>query len=173
MEEGVIISRGGQPPPLWERWARKDVYRVGPEDDSSTQVSFAIRFREFAGMFVSHCHNTAHEDAAMMQRFDVEDQWGLYFATPQPSWEGCSYRRSYAWQDLTQLPAPPGAVAASAKRIRASTSAAIAASDVSSSAFTCASRPVKYSCVSRFMSGRSETAPRWRLRWYSSQDFRM
>ena len=27
-EEGRILSRDGEPPPEWEKWARKDVYRV-------------------------------------------------------------------------------------------------------------------------------------------------
>ena len=44
---------------------------------------------------------------------------------------------------VSASPAPPGPVTASAKRMRASTSPAMAASAVSSSAFTCASRPVK------------------------------
>jgi FtsP/CotA-like multicopper oxidase with cupredoxin domain len=30
-EEGVILSRDGKAPPEWEKWARKDVYRIGPE----------------------------------------------------------------------------------------------------------------------------------------------
>ena len=28
-EEGIILSRGGKAPPEWEKWARKDVYRIG------------------------------------------------------------------------------------------------------------------------------------------------
>ena len=33
-EEGIILSRGGKAPPEWEKWARKDMYRIGPEIDS-------------------------------------------------------------------------------------------------------------------------------------------
>ena len=37
-EEGQILNRDGQAPPLWEKWARKDVYRAGPEVDSSAEI---------------------------------------------------------------------------------------------------------------------------------------
>ena len=29
-EEGIILRRDGKAPPEWEKWARKDVYRLGP-----------------------------------------------------------------------------------------------------------------------------------------------
>ena len=32
-----------------------------------------MRFREFTGKYMMHCHNLIHEDHAMMLRFDVED----------------------------------------------------------------------------------------------------
>ena len=31
-EEGIILRRGGKEPPEWERWARKDMYRIGPQE---------------------------------------------------------------------------------------------------------------------------------------------
>ena len=34
-------------------------------------VELYIKFRDFAGPFVFHCHNLEHEDMAMMARFDV------------------------------------------------------------------------------------------------------
>ena len=46
---------------------RKDVIRLGPRDE----VQVFIRFREWTGKYVMHCHNTVHEDHAMMIRFDV------------------------------------------------------------------------------------------------------
>ena len=70
-EEGRILSRDGRAPPIWERWARKDVYRVGPGVDSSTTVEVAMRFREFLGTFMEHCHNTQHEDHSMLLRWDI------------------------------------------------------------------------------------------------------
>jgi FtsP/CotA-like multicopper oxidase with cupredoxin domain len=94
-EEGVIISRGGKMPPEWEKWARKDVYRVGSESDSTSTVELAIKFREFAGTFVEHCHNTQHEDTAMLLRWDLEYPGQLQvMPTPLPTWEGVNYVQS-------------------------------------------------------------------------------
>jgi FtsP/CotA-like multicopper oxidase with cupredoxin domain len=66
MEEGRILSRNGVAPPPHER-GRKDVYLL---PDSST-VRIFIRFRDWTGKYLIHCHNTVHEDHAMMVRFDV------------------------------------------------------------------------------------------------------
>ena len=57
-EEGIVLRRNGKQPPEWEKWARKDVYRIGPQPDSGDLVELALRFREFAGTFMEHCHNT-------------------------------------------------------------------------------------------------------------------
>lgn len=96
-EEGVILRRDGRLPPEWERWARKDVYRIGGEEDSSRNVEIAIRFREFAGTYMEHCHNTQHEDTAMLLRWDVEHpgQFQL-MPTPLPTWDGVEYVDSAA-----------------------------------------------------------------------------
>ena len=96
-EEGQIISRGGAAPPEWERWARKDVYRIGPADESGDEVVIALRFREFVGSYVEHCHNTQHEDHAMLMRWDIENPGQvLVMPTPMPSWDGVSYVQTYA-----------------------------------------------------------------------------
>ncbi len=96
-EEGVILKRGGQFPPKWEEFARKDVYRIGPEDDSRTSVELAIRFREFAGTFMEHCHNTQHEDHAMLLRWDVEFPGQIkLMPAPIPTWDGVEYVDSAA-----------------------------------------------------------------------------
>ena len=96
-EEGQIISRGGDPPPEWERWARKDVFRVGRMNDSEDEVVIAYRFREFLGSYVEHCHNTQHEDHAMLMRWDIENPGQvLVLPTPMPSWDGVSYVQTYA-----------------------------------------------------------------------------
>ncbi|WP_236599330.1 cytochrome c peroxidase [Ramlibacter monticola] len=94
-EEGIIIKRGGKEPPEWEKWARKDVYRIGPEQDSTSSVELAIHFREFAGTYVEHCHNTQHEDNAMLLRWDIErpGQFQL-MPTPMPTWDGVTYTPS-------------------------------------------------------------------------------
>ncbi len=95
-EEGQILTRDGRPPPIWERYARKDVYRVGPEPNSSAVVEVAIRFREFAGSYVEHCHNTQHEDHAMLLRWDILNPGQtVAIPTPEGGWEGMFYEPSY------------------------------------------------------------------------------
>ena len=91
-EEGFILSKDGEAPPVWERFARKDIYRVGPMDDSANDIRVALRFREFAGTYVEHCHNTTHEDTAMLIRWDLEYPGQLkLMPSPLPSWDGVSY----------------------------------------------------------------------------------
>jgi len=96
-EEGIILSRDGAPPPEWERWARKDMYRIGPFADSSDELEVALRIREFAGTYVEHCHNTQHEDHAMLLRWDSERPGQLEFLpAPIPTWDGVGYVPSLA-----------------------------------------------------------------------------
>lgn len=66
MEEFVILSRNGKAPPAHER-GRKDVVLIRPGE----VVRIFIRFRDFTGKYMMHCHNLTHEDHAMMVRFDV------------------------------------------------------------------------------------------------------
>jgi len=66
LEEFQILSRNGQPPSPVEV-ARKDVVELGPGDE----VRVFMRFRDFLGKYPAHCHNTVHEDHAMMFRWDV------------------------------------------------------------------------------------------------------
>ena len=96
-EEGIILRRNGKEPPPWEKYARKDVYRLGPQPDSGDMVEIALRFREFAGTFMEHCHNTQHEDHAMLLRWDIENPGQtLVMASPIPSWDGVSYVDTHA-----------------------------------------------------------------------------
>jgi len=80
-EEGVILARNGKASnvPPWER-GRKDIFRLHP--DGSVTVS--IQFRDFAGMFMEHCHNTTHEDNAMLLRWEIDDN-GSPFLRPLPT----------------------------------------------------------------------------------------
>jgi len=39
--------------------------------EADAQATLFIRFRDFQGKYPMHCHNTIHEDHAMMLRFDV------------------------------------------------------------------------------------------------------
>ena len=88
-EEGIILSKNGAPPPEWEKWARKDVYKIGGGPESVSQLRIAVQFREFAGNYVEHCHNTQHEDHAMLMRFDIEKPGQfLVMPTPMPTWDG-------------------------------------------------------------------------------------
>ena len=96
-EEGVILKRDGVDPPEWEKWARKDVYRIGPRPDSGDSVDFAIRFREFHGTYMEHCHNTQHEDHAMLLRWDIEHPGQIkLMPAPIPTWDGVEYVDSAA-----------------------------------------------------------------------------
>ena len=71
-EEGLILKRfrsGAEVPvPAHER-GRKDVYVLGPNE----AIRLFMRFRDFSGKYVMHCHNMIHEDHAMMVRWDIED----------------------------------------------------------------------------------------------------
>ncbi|WP_217639968.1 multicopper oxidase family protein [Palleronia marisminoris] len=99
LEEGVTIDRAGGPMTAIERAnPRKDVWRLGP--DGGTTVNVQVRFGEFGGAYVSHCHNTVHEDFGMLFRFDVltdpanpeNSQVHVnVIPTPKPSPEGVTY----------------------------------------------------------------------------------
>ncbi len=94
-EEGQILSRDGLPPPIWERYARKDVYRIGDGPMQSSSMDVLIRFREFMGTFVEHCHNTQHEDNSMLLRWDAQAPGQVVaIPTPIPEWEGVFYEPS-------------------------------------------------------------------------------
>jgi manganese oxidase len=107
-EEGQILARnsGGfnnnnddnnfnEPPgsvngvPPWEQ-GRKDVYRLRP----GGSVTVAIQFRDWGGMFMEHCHNTVHEDNAMLLRWEINDAGGVFvnpLPTPIPSPNGVTF----------------------------------------------------------------------------------
>jgi FtsP/CotA-like multicopper oxidase with cupredoxin domain len=94
-EEGIVLKRDGLPPPEWEKWARKDVYRIGGGDENTGTIEFAIHFREFAGTYMEHCHNTQHEDNSMLLRWDIERPGQfLVMPTPLPTWDGVEYAPS-------------------------------------------------------------------------------
>ncbi|SFV36974.1 multicopper oxidase family protein [Hyphomicrobium facile] len=66
-EEGVTMNRGKDSIPATEKLVRKDVWRLRP----SGQVQFQVRFGEYGGSYVNHCHNTVHEDFALLMRIQV------------------------------------------------------------------------------------------------------
>ena len=66
-EEGITINRGNDPIPATEKLVRKDVWRLRP----AGQVTFQVQFGEYGGSYVNHCHNTVHEDFAMLLRIQL------------------------------------------------------------------------------------------------------
>ncbi|NOS80691.1 MAG: multicopper oxidase domain-containing protein [Nitrospira sp.] len=95
-EEGVTMNRGGDSIPATERLVRKDVWRLRP----SGSVKFQVRFGEYGGAYVNHCHNTVHEDFALLLRYQVLTDKNNpkssnvhvdIIPTPIPSPDGCTY----------------------------------------------------------------------------------
>jgi FtsP/CotA-like multicopper oxidase with cupredoxin domain len=66
MEEHRVLARNGVPTPFNRSHpddeSREDVIALGPGES----VDIFRNFRTFVGPYVSHCHNLAHEDHAMM-----------------------------------------------------------------------------------------------------------
>lgn len=82
-EEGQIIQRldqyGSSGGVLPAEQGRKDVYRLHP----GGTVVLKMQFRDWGGMFMEHCHNTMHEDNAMLLRWDLDS--GSPFLSPLPT----------------------------------------------------------------------------------------
>lgn len=80
-EECQTLARDGKASnvPPWEK-GRKDVWRLRPSGD----VDITLQFRDWGGMFMEHCHNTVHEDNAMLLRWEIDDG-GVPFLQPLPT----------------------------------------------------------------------------------------
>ena len=62
-----VLSRNGRAPgPYDSGW--KDTVDLRP----SEAVEVAVRFTDYTGSYLLHCHNLEHEDMAMMADFHVE-----------------------------------------------------------------------------------------------------
>jgi FtsP/CotA-like multicopper oxidase with cupredoxin domain len=61
-----ILSRDGAPPQPFER-GRKDVVNLLPGES----VRVLMEFSAFVGRYPIHCHNTVHEDHAMMALWEI------------------------------------------------------------------------------------------------------
>jgi len=86
-EEGVTMNRGDQAIPPTERLVRKDVWRLR----ASGRVQFQVQFGEYGGSYVNHCHNTVHEDFAMLFRYQLLAATGVHVGvtqTPNPTPDG-------------------------------------------------------------------------------------
>ncbi len=119
-EEGITMDRGGAAMAPTERLARKDVWRLR----ESGKVRFQIQFGEYGGAYVNHCHNTVHEDFAMLQRFQVlsgnagspqamvtptpnPTPDGVFFTQPEILREGNPSRNSLQQPPLPESPPLP------------------------------------------------------------------
>ena len=67
-EEGITMNRGNDTIPDTEKLVRKDVWRLRP----AGQVTFQVQFGEYGGSYVNHCHNTVHEDFALLMRIQLQ-----------------------------------------------------------------------------------------------------
>jgi hypothetical protein len=56
-------------PLLPEELGRRDIYRLPGQD----RLVIRLRFRDFVGRYLIHCHNMNHEDDFMMVRWDIVD----------------------------------------------------------------------------------------------------
>jgi FtsP/CotA-like multicopper oxidase with cupredoxin domain len=91
-EEGQILARNGSfsNVPQAER-GRKDVYRLRENGD----VTITMQFRDWGGMFMEHCHNTMHEDNAMLLRWEINAAGGVFLnplPTPIPKPTGVTFQ---------------------------------------------------------------------------------
>jgi FtsP/CotA-like multicopper oxidase with cupredoxin domain len=90
-EEGQILERNGSLSnvPQAER-GRKDVYRLLP----GGELTLTMQFRDWGGMFMEHCHNTVHEDNAMLLRWEIRPNGEPYLnplPTPIPTPQGVTF----------------------------------------------------------------------------------
>jgi FtsP/CotA-like multicopper oxidase with cupredoxin domain len=94
-EEGQVLARDGSAAnvPPWER-GRKDVYRLRP----GGSITLTMQFRDWGGMFMEHCHNTMHEDNAMLLRWEIQgggDAFLRALPTPVPTPQGVQFEDPY------------------------------------------------------------------------------
>lgn len=61
----LILSRNGQPPAPYE--LMKETWYLNPSDT----IEILIKFTDYTGKFVFHCHVLEHEDDSMMGQFEV------------------------------------------------------------------------------------------------------
>ena len=91
-EEGVTMNRGNRSMPASERLARKDVWRLR----ENGRVQFQVQFGEYGGSYVNHCHNTVHEDFAMLMRIQLltgvaGSPQTMVTPTPNPTPDGVKF----------------------------------------------------------------------------------
>jgi len=70
VEEGRLLSYNGRQISGGILGGRKDVFGLFGGDE----MVVALRFRDWTGRYVMHCHNGIHEDHAMMMNFNIVPQ---------------------------------------------------------------------------------------------------
>ena len=59
-------------------------------------MTITMQFRDFGGMFMEHCHNTVHEDNAMLLRWEIDNAGGAFLGgalpTPIPTPQGVTLK---------------------------------------------------------------------------------
>ena len=68
-EEGITMDRARRDPIPGDREAGQEG-RLATAPDG-TGVTFQMQFGEYGGSYVNHCHNTVHEDFAMLMRIQL------------------------------------------------------------------------------------------------------
>jgi FtsP/CotA-like multicopper oxidase with cupredoxin domain len=96
----------GKPAPVESFFGgpRRDVATLLPGDE----IKVYIRFRDFLGKYVMHCHNVVHEDHSMMIRWDVVEP-GQGFVGSRPASE--VYGTPDVPPHLEERPATPAPIA--------------------------------------------------------------
>jgi manganese oxidase len=56
-----------------------------------------MQFRDWGGVFMEHCHNTVHEDTAMLVRWDLNSDGEAFLRqlpTPIPTPQGVTFQNA-------------------------------------------------------------------------------
>jgi spore coat protein A, manganese oxidase len=101
-----VVSRNGQPPPAWEAGLKETVL-VHPGET----VQLLVRFTDYTGSFVFHCHVLEHEDNGMMGRY-LTSLAGDGQQQQQPPPPGDGSGPPTTTTDQTPPPPPPAGRAA-------------------------------------------------------------
>ena len=66
-----------------------------PQLRENGSVTITMQFRDWGGMFMEHCHNTMHEDNAMLLRWEINAAGGVFLnplPTPIPKPTGVTFQ---------------------------------------------------------------------------------
>ena len=67
------------------------MYRLRP----GGSITITMQFRDWGGMFMEHCHNTVHEDNAMLLRWQIDASGSPVLQplpTPLPTPQGVKFQ---------------------------------------------------------------------------------